>query len=270
MSMQPPAGEGQQPYGGQPQQPQQGQQYGQPQYQGYGEQPPGGYGPPPGYSPPPPKKSKTGLIIAIIAIIAIVAAGVAIWFVKRDSGPTTPTTSAVETTTSAAPTPTAEDPEPAPSPTPAPSPSPAPAPSPATGGGADFTTPLPPGSVVSIGDSFGPTWDIRVVDVDWNYTQADFAPSTAGTYAAVKIEVTNVAGEVMDPYMTIYWDFTDGQGNWFEESMDVANEDLWLIGDMMAGETATGVIVFMVPPGLSQGVIGFSSFETPYTWVAVN
>jgi len=195
--------------------------------------------------------------MAIIAIAAMLAAGC-----NSSSDTPAPTETAEETST-AAPAPSPEAPEPAPEP------DAEPAPDLEYGDGSFGDTPLPPGSVVSIGDASGPTWDIQVLDVDWNYTQADFAPSTAGTYAALTLEVTNTSADPQDPYLTIYWDFGDGNEQQFEESMQAADEDLVKIESMAPGETATGVIVFEVPAGMSQGVIGFYAYGEPGTWVAV-
>jgi hypothetical protein len=296
MSSQPPTGEDRQPHGTQPQQSQEGQ------YQGYSGQPPRENG------PPPPKKSKTRLIIAITAILAIVVGGVVIWFVKRDQGSTvssatssatavveqasrtpapttlppkgqssapsrTPSPTPDPTPTATPPPPPAPTPDPTPAPPPAPTPTPpppAPTPTPTYGYGWTEDTPFAPGSVVVIGDTVARTWDIRVLNVDWNYTQADFAPSPTGAIAALNVEVTNTATYNQVPYNTIRWTLTDGHGNYFNECMQTADADLWKVPALIPGDTATGVILFEIPPGMTYGIIGFSSPETPYTWVAVN
>ncbi|WP_344247753.1 hypothetical protein [Actinocorallia libanotica] len=76
---QPPYGQPQQPYGQQPQQPYGQQPYGQPAAP-YGQPTPPPFGqptPPPfgqaGYSPAPPRKNKTGLILAIVGGVVVVA-----------------------------------------------------------------------------------------------------------------------------------------------------------------------------------------------------
>ena len=199
-----------------------------------------------------PQKSKTGLM-AIIAILAMLAAGCG-----SDTDTAAPAETAEETS-AAAPAPTSEDPEPEPDAI--------------AGDGTSFVSPLPLGSVVSVIDSTGPMWDIQVLDVDWDYTQADFPESPLGVYIALNLEVTNISDEPLDPYQTIYWDFGDGYGNFYDESIQVADEDLANVGEVAPGETATGVVVFEVPPaGLSHGVVGFNYTDRGlggYTWVEV-
>jgi ketosteroid isomerase-like protein len=70
------------PYGQQP------GPYGQQPPPGYGQQPPPGYPPqqPYGYGPPPPKKSRTGLVIGVIAGVVVLAGGAIAAFLVFSGG----------------------------------------------------------------------------------------------------------------------------------------------------------------------------------------
>ena len=200
-----------------------------------------------------PQKPKTGLM-AIIAILAMLAAGCG-----SDTDSAAPADTAEETST-AAPAPAPEDPEPAQSQEPLEF---------SVGDGTEYTAPLIQGTTVWIEDESGPAWELQVVNVDWDYTQADFAPSAAGTYVALTVDARNLSDEPMDPYITLDWELGDVYGNFFEESMQTADEDLANVDEVAPDETATGVIVFEVPMGMDRAILGFSFLDGPFHWIAV-
>jgi hypothetical protein len=205
-----------------------------------------------------PQKLKTGLM-ATLAILTMLAAGCG-----SDTDTATPAETAEETST-AAPAPTPEDPEPEAEP------------EPEYeyeyeyGDGSMATRPLEPGSYVWLTEGDAPAWELQVFDVDWDYTQDDFPESPLGAYAALYVEVTNMAEYAQDPYVSLSWQLFDPwYTEFYNECLQPAYEDLWNVGELEPGETATGVIVFEVYPSVSEAVIGFSTFDSEGTWLAVN
>ena len=100
------------------QQPQPGYNGQQPYTQpGYGEQPQYGYGGQPpygasGYGAPqqPPKKNRTGLIVALVGVLVIALAFGAWWFLGRDNQQTADPSATATTTQASSQTPSSTDP----------------------------------------------------------------------------------------------------------------------------------------------------------------
>ena len=211
-----------------------------------------------------PQRLKTGLL-AIIAIFAMLAAGCG-----SDTDTAAPADTAEETS-AAAPADTAEETSAA-EPAQAEDQAPQHIAGPPDEEGMSYNAPFPAGSELSVSEvvNSGQLWSVQVLDVDWDYTQADFPESTVGTYVAVTIEVRNHSEESLDPYQALNWDLGDGEGTFFDKSTQVADEDLVKVGELGYYQSATGVILFEVPPtGMSNGVIGFNCADGWYTWVEV-
>jgi hypothetical protein len=139
-----------------------------------------------------------------------------------------------------------------------------------TGDGTSFEAPLPAGTELELEDFDEAAWKIQVTGVNWDTSESDWAESPAGTYALVDVKVTRTGADPSDPYMTIWWDLFDLDGNFLDESMNMAPNDLFLVGELAEGESATAQLIFEVPEGMNQGILSFSTMTSEEIFVVAN
>lgn len=226
----------------------------------YSAPPPGPGGP---YGGPPPAKSKLPLFIAL-GVVAALVIGAIVFFVTRDKdtdqdtteGTTTSQPSTTQPTTGGQTTGQTTEPTTA-------------APPPASGDGSSFDQPLAAGSEFVIQEDGADAWRIQVTNVDWNASIPNAEPSATGTYGLVEITIERLAAEPGTPYAEIFWTLYGTDQSIYNESMEVAPNDLFLLNEMATGETGTGDLLFEVPSGVSGGVIEFSTMLGESVFVIV-
>jgi hypothetical protein len=145
-----------------------------------------------------------------------------------------------------------------------------------TGDGTSFEAPLPAGTELELKEDSETVWKVQVTGVEWDASDPDWAESPAGTYALVDVKVTRT-GVVQednlfaaDPFMSIWFYLFDLDGNELVASAELAPNDLFLVGDVAQGESATGQLIFEGPEGMDQGILAFSSFDGEQVFVVAN
>lgn len=222
----------------------------------------------------PPRKSKTGLIIAILVAVLVVAGAVVVLMMNQDKTGDKPTGTDVIFSTQVQ----GSDAVPAPKPvTPAPTDDGASTDDPnAIADIGSLSQPMPMDTVgTTYGEFLDPLVGVQVQAVNWdaNSEIPTRTPPAGYKFIIVTVKVTNLTDEPFKPHLGMYWEIFSAEGTLsYGKSLVKPPNALNKLAELAPGESAEGDITFEVPADMNSAIVSFfgTGFESPRTYVLVD